>query len=56
MGEQFPCGPDVDAIVEAARQFADAGFDRVYLNQIGPRQREFFELYRKELGSALAGL
>lgn len=31
-----PCGPDVDAHVEAIEAYSDAGFDEVYVNQIGP--------------------
>ncbi len=31
----IPCGPDVDAIVEAVREYADAGFTDVALVQVG---------------------
>jgi G6PDH family F420-dependent oxidoreductase len=54
MAEHMPCGPDVDAIVTAAKEYVDAGFDRVYLGQVGPDQEEFFEFFRKELAPALA--
>ncbi|CAM5700959.1 LLM class F420-dependent oxidoreductase OS=Streptomyces tendae OX=1932 GN=GUR47_01285 PE=4 SV=1 [Streptomyces tendae] len=30
-------------------QFADAGFDRVYVNQIGPDLRGFFDFYRTKV-------
>ncbi len=43
---QFPCGPDVDRHVEAVREFADAGFDEVYVQQIGPDQEKFFEAWQ----------
>ncbi|MEU1007621.1 LLM class F420-dependent oxidoreductase [Streptomyces sp. NPDC005890] len=43
------CGDDVDEHVSALRAFADAGFDRVYVNQIGPDQRGFFDFYRTKV-------
>jgi G6PDH family F420-dependent oxidoreductase len=38
----IPCGPDVDAIVEAVRQFGEAGFTDVALVQIGDENQEDF--------------
>ncbi|MEU7057763.1 LLM class F420-dependent oxidoreductase [Streptomyces sp. NPDC046197] len=43
------CGEDVDQHVAALAEFADAGFDRVYVNQIGPEQRAFFDFYRTKV-------
>ncbi|MFE0415481.1 LLM class F420-dependent oxidoreductase [Streptomyces tendae] len=43
------CGDDVDEHVAELKQFADAGFDRVYVNQIGPDLRGFFDLYRTKV-------
>jgi G6PDH family F420-dependent oxidoreductase len=51
---QIPCGPDVEPIVTSVQAFVDAGFDRVYINQIGPDQKDFFQFYRDELRPALA--
>lgn len=45
----LPCGPDVDEHVGALDAFAQAGFDRVYVNQIGPDQQEFFDFYRTKV-------
>lgn len=56
VAENMPCGPDVGAIIDAVQEYLDAGFDRVYLNQIGPDQEAFFEMYEAELGPALAAL
>jgi G6PDH family F420-dependent oxidoreductase len=53
--ESTPCGPDVGKIVEQVEEYAAAGYDRLYLNQIGPRQEEFFRFYRDELGPRLNG-
>ncbi|MFJ9538409.1 TIGR03557 family F420-dependent LLM class oxidoreductase [Streptomyces sp. NPDC101225] len=47
--ENTVCGDDVEEHVAALRAFADAGFDRVYVNQIGPDQRGFFDFYRTKV-------
>jgi G6PDH family F420-dependent oxidoreductase len=53
VAEHIPCGPAVAPIVDAARKAAQAGFDRLYLCQIGPDQDGFFRFYRDELRDAL---
>lgn len=52
--EKSVCGDDVDEHVSALKAFADAGFDRVYVNQIGPDQRGFFDFYRTKVLPQLA--
>ncbi|MFD0318287.1 LLM class F420-dependent oxidoreductase [Streptomyces flavalbus] len=49
------CGDDVDEHVGALNAFAEAGFDRVYVNQIGPEQRAFFDFYRTKVLPQLQG-
>jgi G6PDH family F420-dependent oxidoreductase len=44
-----PCGPDVDKHVEAIEAYAEAGFDELYVNQVGPDQEAFFTAYRDEV-------
>jgi G6PDH family F420-dependent oxidoreductase len=56
VAEHMPCGPDVDPIVETVQKYIDAGFDRIYLNQVGPRQQEFFRFFEHELAPALASI
>ena len=52
----IPCGPDLDAIVQAVREYEDAGFTDVALVQIGDEsQRDFLEVAEKELLPALRG-
>jgi G6PDH family F420-dependent oxidoreductase len=51
--EHVACGPDVDAAVEAARAYVDAGYDHVYFHQIGPDQEGFLRFWTDELGPAL---
>jgi G6PDH family F420-dependent oxidoreductase len=49
IAESVACGPDVDKLVEEFQSFADAGFDELYVSQIGPRQREFFDVLKAEI-------
>jgi coenzyme F420-dependent glucose-6-phosphate dehydrogenase len=50
------CGPDPERHREALDEFARAGFDHVYVHQVGPDQDGFFRFYRDEvLSLALAG-
>jgi G6PDH family F420-dependent oxidoreductase len=44
-----PCGPDVDRHVEAIKAYEEAGFDELYVNQIGPEQDAFFKAYQEEV-------
>lgn len=48
-----PHGPDPQPYVEKIREFADAGYDEVYVAQIGPDQEGFFRFLEKELLPAL---
>ena len=43
------CGPDPDAHLEGIRKFADAGFDHVYVHQVGPDQESFFDFYATDV-------
>ena len=36
-------------IVETFQAFADAGFDELYVQQIGDRQAEFFDMLKREV-------
>ncbi|MEV6673620.1 LLM class F420-dependent oxidoreductase [Streptomyces sp. NPDC051162] len=49
------CGDGLDAHVEAVTAYADAGFDTVYVNQIGPDQQGFFDFYRTKVLPRLPG-
>lgn len=48
------CGPDPAKHLEAIRAFADAGFDHVFVHQIGSEQQECMRFYRNEIIPALA--
>jgi G6PDH family F420-dependent oxidoreductase len=49
-------GPDVASYVESVKTYVDAGFDEVYLSQIGPDQEGFFRFWDTELRDALASI
>jgi coenzyme F420-dependent glucose-6-phosphate dehydrogenase len=49
LAEQMPLGPDVDRYLEAIEEFENAGFDHVYMHQVGPDQDGFIQFARREL-------
>lgn len=49
VAESVVCGPDPAKHIEQIRSFADAGFDHVYVHQVGPRQNEFIDFYATEV-------
>lgn len=48
------CGPDPERHVQAIGRYVEAGFDEVYVNQIGPDQAGFLDFFRTELAPRLA--
>jgi G6PDH family F420-dependent oxidoreductase len=46
---EVPCGPDLERHLEKIEEYAAAGFDELYINQIGPEQDAFFEAYREHV-------
>jgi hypothetical protein len=49
LADAVPCGPDIERHLETIREFARAGFDELYIQQIGPEQDAFFETYREQV-------
>ena len=45
VGAQIACGPDPQRHIDAAQKYVDAGFDEVYVQQIGGRHDGFFQLW-----------
>jgi G6PDH family F420-dependent oxidoreductase len=43
------CGPDPQPYIEEIQKYLDAGFDHLYIHQVGPDQRGFFNFYEREL-------
>ena len=43
------CGDNIDEHVELLREYVDAGFDEVYVGQMGPTSEEFFRFYAEKV-------
>ena len=49
VAESVTCGPDPEPILAQIQAYVDAGFDHVYLHQVGPDQAGFIEFASKRL-------
>lgn len=49
VAEYVACGPDPDTHIDLLDTYADAGFDHVYVHQVGPDQAAFFDFYEREI-------
>jgi G6PDH family F420-dependent oxidoreductase len=55
IGRNLPCGPDPETHLNALRSYVEAGYDEVYVNQIGPEQEDFFSFYAERVLPELGG-
>lgn len=51
--ENIPCGPDVNEHAAAIQEYIEAGYDYVYIHQVGHDQTPFFDFWERELRAAL---
>jgi coenzyme F420-dependent glucose-6-phosphate dehydrogenase len=49
IAEQVVCGPDPEPYLAAIRRYAEAGFDHVYIHQVGADQEGFLRFWEREL-------
>ena len=49
VGGSVPTGPDPTAYVDSIIQYADAGYDELYLHNIGPHHEAFLEFFAEEV-------
>jgi G6PDH family F420-dependent oxidoreductase len=49
IAEAVTCGPAPERHIEAVEAYAQAGFDELYIQQIGAEQEGFFEVYANEV-------
>jgi coenzyme F420-dependent glucose-6-phosphate dehydrogenase len=49
VAETVVCGPDPERHLEQIRTFAEAGYDHVYVHQVGPDQKGFLDFYEREI-------
>jgi G6PDH family F420-dependent oxidoreductase len=53
VAEQVPCGPDPERYVAAITEYRDAGFDEIFINQIGDDLEGFLRFWETEIKSRL---
>jgi G6PDH family F420-dependent oxidoreductase len=49
VAESIPCGPDLDAHLQKISEYEQAGFDELYVQQVGDGHERMFELYSQEI-------
>jgi G6PDH family F420-dependent oxidoreductase len=49
VAQSVPCGPDIEKHLKAIKRYEEAGFDELYIGQIGPEQERFFEVYARDV-------
>lgn len=49
VAQKVVCGPDPERHRQGIQEFVDAGFDHVYVHQVGPDQEGFFRFYEREV-------
>ena len=47
--ESVPCGPDVDKHVEAFAPYLEAGYDEIYVANMGPHYKPMLQLYAEKV-------
>jgi G6PDH family F420-dependent oxidoreductase len=47
--KNFPCGPDPQMHIDAIAKYRDAGYDEVYVTQVGEEQDGFLQFYEREI-------
>jgi G6PDH family F420-dependent oxidoreductase len=45
----FACGPDPERHIESIQKYVDAGYDQIYVTQVGPDQEGFLRFYQREI-------
>jgi coenzyme F420-dependent glucose-6-phosphate dehydrogenase len=55
VAESIVCGPEPQRHLEAIQRFIDAGYDHVYVHQVGPDQEGFFRFYETTILPELRG-
>jgi G6PDH family F420-dependent oxidoreductase len=49
LSEKIPCGPDPEKHAGLIQKYVDAGYDEIYVSQIGHEQQGMLDFYRKEV-------
>jgi coenzyme F420-dependent glucose-6-phosphate dehydrogenase len=43
------CSPDPQRHIDAIKEYVDAGFDHIYIHQVGPDQEGFINFYQRQI-------
>ena len=54
IGTSVPCGPDPEKHLNAIHKYIAAGFDHVFIHQIGPNQESFMDFYAEKIFPEIA--
>jgi coenzyme F420-dependent glucose-6-phosphate dehydrogenase len=54
IAELIPCGPDPEKHLNGIREYIKAGFDHIFIHQIGPNQEQFMNFYAREIFPQIA--
>ena len=49
VGESMAAGPDPAAHLEAVKEYVDAGFEEVYVGNIGPHTSDMLQMWGREV-------
>jgi coenzyme F420-dependent glucose-6-phosphate dehydrogenase len=49
VAERIPCGPDPAVHLAQIERYASAGYDHIYIHQVGPEQEGFLDFAEREL-------
>jgi coenzyme F420-dependent glucose-6-phosphate dehydrogenase len=49
VAEAVVCGPDPEPHIKKIKEFVEAGFEHVYVHQVGPDQLGFIDFYKNEV-------
>jgi G6PDH family F420-dependent oxidoreductase len=56
IAKAITCGPDPEPYVKQLQKYLDAGFDHLYIHQVGPDQAGFFKFFERELRDQLPAM
>jgi G6PDH family F420-dependent oxidoreductase len=54
--KSFACGPDPERHIDSIQKYVDAGYDEIYVTQVGTDQAGFLRFYEREILPHFAGL
>jgi G6PDH family F420-dependent oxidoreductase len=54
LAEKVVCGPDPEPYLKMLQKYIDAGFDHLYIHQVGPDQVGFFDFFEREIRDQVA--